>query len=84
MFKILFFTHRWHLKFIQSEFKGQLPKPYEKGPNATQIIPSHMNDINKEEPTRYVRILLLFIWLKWFYVQDVFNNFFKYFNLVEV
>ena len=46
---------RWHLKFIQSDFKGQLPKPYSSHPNATSIIPTHMNDMNKEEPSRYVR-----------------------------
>ena len=25
-----------------------------KGADATKIIPSHMNDVNHEEPTRYV------------------------------
>jgi alpha-1,2-mannosyltransferase len=49
------FRGRWHMKFIKSEFKGQLPKPYASGPRATSIIPTHMNDMNKEEPTRYVR-----------------------------
>ena len=45
----------WHLKFIQSEFRGQLPKPYANSPNATLIIPDHMNDRNEEEISRYVR-----------------------------
>ena len=45
---------RWHLQFIRSEFRGQLPKPYSEGSNATRIIPTHMNDMNKEETTRYV------------------------------
>ncbi|BFZ06579.1 hypothetical protein BsWGS_09618 [Bradybaena similaris] len=46
----------WHLQFIQSEFKGLLPKQYEPGPDATRIIPSDMNDENREEPSRYVDI----------------------------
>jgi len=46
----------WHLRFLQSEFKGQLPKPYASGPDGTTLIPSHMNDLNKEEPERYVDI----------------------------
>lgn len=46
----------WHLRFIQSEFKGQLPKPYYPGRDSTSTIPSHMNDMNKEEPTRYFNV----------------------------
>ncbi|GFN98152.1 mannosyltransferase [Plakobranchus ocellatus] len=46
----------WHLQFLQSEFKGQLPKLYEQGPDATRLIPSHMNDMNREEASRYVDI----------------------------
>uniref|UniRef100_A0A3Q2QSV8 Mannosyltransferase n=1 Tax=Fundulus heteroclitus TaxID=8078 RepID=A0A3Q2QSV8_FUNHE len=48
--------HNWQLHFIQSEFKGQLPQPYASGPQATQLIPAHMNDQNLEEPSRYVDI----------------------------
>ena len=44
----------WNLQFLQSEFKGQLPKPFSSGPDATKQIPAHMNDMNKEEPSRYV------------------------------
>ncbi|XP_074972539.1 alpha-1,2-mannosyltransferase ALG9 isoform X2 [Phalacrocorax aristotelis] len=44
----------WQLQFILSEFRGQLPKPFAKGPMATRIIPADMNDQNKEEPSRYV------------------------------
>ncbi|EDO35244.1 predicted protein [Nematostella vectensis] len=47
---------RWHLQFIKSEFRAQLPKPYAQGSNATWIIPTEMNDMNKEEPSRYVSI----------------------------
>uniref|UniRef100_A0A667YKG3 Mannosyltransferase n=1 Tax=Myripristis murdjan TaxID=586833 RepID=A0A667YKG3_9TELE len=46
--------NNWHLQFIQSEFKGQLPQPYADSPFATQLIPDNMNDQNLEEPTRYV------------------------------
>ncbi|XP_076435591.1 alpha-1,2-mannosyltransferase ALG9-like [Babylonia areolata] len=49
-------SDRWHLQFIKSEFRGLLPKPYEPGEDGTRVIPSHMNDLNKEEPTRYIDI----------------------------
>ena len=56
--RLLFnFFVRWYLQFIRSEFRGQLPKPYSEGSNATKIIPTHMNDMNKEETTRYVSIV---------------------------
>jgi len=42
------------LRFLKSDFAGQLPKYYEQGANATWIIPEHMNDLNLEEPSRYV------------------------------
>ena len=45
---------KWKLRFIRSEFKGQLPKPYGQFPNATTVIPGDMNDMNREEPSRYV------------------------------
>ncbi len=41
---------------MKSEFKGQLPKPFASGSDATRKIPSHMNDLNLEEPTRYVSV----------------------------
>jgi len=49
-------SEKWNLQFIKSEFSGQLPKQYEKKPFATKVTPSHMNDENLEEPTRYVNI----------------------------
>ncbi len=49
-------TPKWKLRFIRSEFKGQLPQPYGDHPNATWIVPDNMNDMNLEEPSRYVRI----------------------------
>ncbi|XP_070538131.1 alpha-1,2-mannosyltransferase ALG9-like [Ptychodera flava] len=47
---------RWHLQFIASEFRGQLPKPYSNRADATQLIPSHMNDLNLEETSRYIDV----------------------------
>lgn len=49
-----FLPENWSLQFIQSEFRGQLPKYYESSPDATRLIPTQMNDLNKEEPSRYV------------------------------
>ncbi|KAK2187338.1 hypothetical protein NP493_169g04003 [Ridgeia piscesae] len=51
-----FLPDKWHLKFIKSEFRGQLPKPYDSGENSTSIIPSHMNDMNREETSRYTHL----------------------------
>ncbi|KAJ8309925.1 hypothetical protein KUTeg_011790 [Tegillarca granosa] len=41
------------VNFIRSEFKGQLPKPFSSHQDATKLIPSDMNDMNKEEISRY-------------------------------
>ncbi|XP_053546083.1 alpha-1,2-mannosyltransferase ALG9 isoform X2 [Bombina bombina] len=46
----------WQLQFIESEFRGQLPKPFGKGRQATRIVPKDMNDQNREEKSRYVDI----------------------------
>ena len=46
---------RWKLKFVRSEFRGQLPAEYATGPDGTKIIPDNMNDMNREEESRYVR-----------------------------
>ena len=51
-----FYPFSWHLKFLKSEFRGLLPKPYESGPDGTKVIPSQMNDMNREEPSRYVSL----------------------------
>jgi alpha-1,2-mannosyltransferase len=45
--------NRWQLQFLKSEFRGQLPQPYSSLPRATSTIPPHMNDENREEPSRY-------------------------------
>ena len=52
------FCFRWRLRFIQSDFKGQLPGLYSNYSNSTSIIPDHMNDMNLEEPSRYVSIIV--------------------------
>uniref|UniRef100_A0A8R1XKE2 Mannosyltransferase n=1 Tax=Onchocerca volvulus TaxID=6282 RepID=A0A8R1XKE2_ONCVO len=46
------------LNFIKSEFTGLLPKPYMKGslPEVTRIIPTEMNELNREEISRYIDI----------------------------
>ncbi|EDQ88564.1 uncharacterized protein MONBRDRAFT_26137 [Monosiga brevicollis MX1] len=43
------------LGFLQSEFKGQLPQPF-AAENGTFAIPPNMNDMNREEPSRYVEL----------------------------
>ena len=46
---------KWDVRFIKSEFQGQLPglfPPYD--PEGTKRIPDHMNDDNAEEISRYV------------------------------
>lgn len=47
---------RIEMHFLQSEFRGILPKKFEKGkiPEITRLIPTEMNDENKEEKGRYV------------------------------
>lgn len=51
---VVFCVTSWQLQFIQSEFRGQLPKPFASGQDATRLIPTDMNDQNLEEPSRYV------------------------------
>lgn len=41
---------------MKSKFEGQLPKPYSRSPHGTRVFPSHMNDANLEEPSRYVSV----------------------------
>ena len=46
----------WQLHFIKSQFAGQLPQPYQDGSDATKVIPPNMNDMNREEYSRYVSL----------------------------
>ena len=41
------------LLWVRGGFTGQLPQPYAPWPNGLWTTPAHMNDLNKEEPTRY-------------------------------
>ena len=52
-------TRKWRLKFLKSHFAGQLPQDYVEDSSQglfvkTRIIPSNMNDMNREEMSRYV------------------------------
>ncbi|XP_050389903.1 alpha-1,2-mannosyltransferase ALG9 [Patella vulgata] len=44
---------KWHLRFLKSDFAGQLPKPYNTSSDGTKTIPTDMNDRNLEEKSRY-------------------------------
>ncbi|KAJ1640592.1 Alg9-like mannosyltransferase family-domain-containing protein [Pavlovales sp. CCMP2436] len=41
------------LSFVRSEFRGILPQPF-AAHNGTHALPLHMNELNREEPSRYV------------------------------
>lgn len=45
---------RVEVQFLKSDFDGLLPKAFEPLPYGTFEIPSEMNDMNREEPSRYV------------------------------
>lgn len=53
-------TKRYRMRFIRSEFRGQLPKLYDDNDGSanpglrTRIIYKDFNDMNKEEMSRYV------------------------------
>ncbi len=42
------------LEFVRSEFAGLLPKAFARGelPGVTRMVPSEMNDANREESSR--------------------------------
>lgn len=46
-------SYRFQLRFLKSEFRGQLPSLF-AGVDGTSVIPEHMNDMNEEEESRYV------------------------------
>ena len=48
--------HRWNLRFLESDFRGQLPCHYSPHDNSTSVVPDHMNDLNREELSRYVSV----------------------------
>ncbi|XP_046667840.1 alpha-1,2-mannosyltransferase ALG9 isoform X1 [Homalodisca vitripennis] len=49
-------SDNWQLRFLQSEFRGQLPQSFSQEENGTMLVPENMNDANKEEPSRYVDV----------------------------
>ena len=57
-------SNNWNVKFIKSEFKGQLPQPYlisipntlHNRAQATAVERSNFNDLNLEEVDRYVKV----------------------------
>ncbi|XP_066586375.1 alpha-1,2-mannosyltransferase ALG9 isoform X2 [Prorops nasuta] len=49
-------TNNWKLRYLQSEFKGQLPQAFLNHENATSIIQSNFNNLNKEESSRYFNV----------------------------
>eukprot|EP00698_Gefionella_okellyi_P016588 TRINITY_DN4756_c0_g1_i1.p1 TRINITY_DN4756_c0_g1~~TRINITY_DN4756_c0_g1_i1.p1 ORF type:complete len:334 (-),score=62.53 TRINITY_DN4756_c0_g1_i1:662-1663(-) len=49
----VFPDERFKLQFLKSGFTGQLPQPFARH-NGTKVILPHFNDMNLEEPTRYV------------------------------
>ncbi|XP_046447419.1 alpha-1,2-mannosyltransferase ALG9-like [Daphnia pulex] len=51
-----FLPNNMKLLFIASEFRGQLPRPFDPAPNGAWTIPPYMNDLNKEETTRYAAL----------------------------
>mmetsp|Transcript_18208 Transcript_18208/g.46227 ORF Transcript_18208/g.46227 Transcript_18208/m.46227 type:complete len:632 (-) Transcript_18208:55-1950(-) len=46
-------SERFHLRFLRSAFRGQLPKPFAPLPNGTSVIPKGFNRLNREEMDRY-------------------------------
>lgn len=56
--------NNWRLQYLKSEFGGQLPQPYSEDPNGTNIIPQNFNDMNREEPSRYVSTTQIIIKLR--------------------
>ena len=49
-------SQNWKVKFVKSEFRGQLPQMYAEDENATVIERPNFNDLNKEETDRYVKV----------------------------
>jgi alpha-1,2-mannosyltransferase len=46
---------RYSIRFIKSEFKGMLPAYYSDHENATQIVHSYFNDMNRENKFMYFK-----------------------------
>jgi alpha-1,2-mannosyltransferase len=45
---------RFHVSFIRSSFRGELPRPYAPPPDGSKVIHKDFNDQNQEEMSRYI------------------------------
>ncbi|XP_059049464.1 alpha-1,2-mannosyltransferase ALG9 [Achroia grisella] len=45
----------YNIRFIPSEFQGQMPAPYAQSANATRLIHPHFNDLNKGDNRTYIQ-----------------------------
>ncbi|CAG4990997.1 unnamed protein product [Colias eurytheme] len=45
----------YHIRFVASEFGGQLPAPYSEASNATRLIHPYFNDLNKGNNSTYLQ-----------------------------
>lgn len=61
-----FLPPHMRLGFLRDGFHGQLPQYFAPGPDATRRIPSHFNDLNKEEETRYIDPERCTYWIHFF------------------
>jgi alpha-1,2-mannosyltransferase len=48
-----FVPDNMQLSWVKSDFQGILPQPFSRQNGYARIVP-HMNDMNKEEPSRYI------------------------------
>ncbi|XP_034937310.1 alpha-1,2-mannosyltransferase ALG9 [Chelonus insularis] len=46
-------SNNWKLRYLRSEFRGQLPQPFLNSLDGPSIIQPNFNDMNREEPSRY-------------------------------
>ncbi|CAH2069101.1 unnamed protein product, partial [Iphiclides podalirius] len=45
----------YRIRFVASEFAGQMPAPYSETSNATRIVHSHFNGLNRGDDSTYLR-----------------------------
>ena len=68
------------MQFLKSEFRGQLPQPYSSLPHATSAIPPHMNNENREEPSRYVSVVCVIMVV---FHMDIFLFFYNHIKVAK-
>lgn len=64
-----FLPSHMRLGFIKDGFDGQLPQYFGEGPTSTSRIPPHFNDLNREEPSRYMNLSDCKYWVEFFETQ---------------